>query len=42
VGSEDKFITYDAYEALADAYTETINTKPHNAYHEKPTTLSPT
>lgn len=35
-----KFIAYDAYEKLADAYAERIDTKPHNAYLEKPATLS--
>lgn len=36
----DRFIAYDAYEKLADAYAERIDTKPHNAYLERPTTLS--
>jgi len=37
---KDRFIAYDAYEKLADAYAEMIDTKPHNAYLERPTTLS--
>jgi len=35
-----RFIAYDAYEKLADAYAEKVDTKPHNAYLEKPATLS--
>jgi hypothetical protein len=35
-----KFIAYDAYERLADTYAEMIDTKPHNAYLERPATLS--
>lgn len=30
----------DAYEALADAYAAKIDTKPHNAYCERPATLA--
>ncbi len=37
---KDLFIAYDAYEKLAHAYAEMIDTKPHNAYLERPTTLS--
>jgi hypothetical protein len=33
-------IAYDAYEKLADAYADIIETKPHNAYLERPATLS--
>jgi SAM-dependent methyltransferase len=41
MGSEKKkFIAYDAWETLADAYAEQADTKPHNAYLEKPATLS--
>jgi len=36
----ERFIAHDAYEALADAYAEQIDTKPHNAYLERPATLS--
>jgi SAM-dependent methyltransferase len=35
-----KFIAYDAYERLADAYAEMVDTKPHNAYLARPATLS--
>lgn len=35
-----RFIAYEAYEKLADAYAEQIDTKPHNAYLERPATLS--
>jgi len=37
---EDKPIALDAYEKLADAYAALIDTKPHNAYLERPATLS--
>jgi len=37
---KNHFIAYDAYERLADAYAEQIDTKPHNAYLERPATLS--
>jgi SAM-dependent methyltransferase len=36
----DKPIALDAYEALAEAYAAHIDTKPHNAYYERPATLS--
>jgi 2-polyprenyl-3-methyl-5-hydroxy-6-metoxy-1,4-benzoquinol methylase len=36
----DKPISLDAYEALAEAYAAVIDTKPHNAYYERPATLS--
>lgn len=36
----DKPIAFDAYEALAEAYAAVIDTKPHNAYCERPATLS--
>ncbi len=35
-----RFIAYDAYERLADAYAAQIDGKPHNAYLERPATLS--
>lgn len=35
-----KPIAQDAYNQLADAYAERIETKPHNAYYERPATLS--
>jgi SAM-dependent methyltransferase len=40
VTGRKRFIAYDAYERLADAYAEKIDKKPHNAYLERPTTLS--
>ncbi len=36
----DKPVAFDAYEALAEAYAAAIETKPHNAYYERPATLS--
>lgn len=36
----DRPIALDAYELLADGYAERIDTKPHNAYYERPTTLA--
>lgn len=36
----DKPIALDAYEALAEAYASVVDTKPHNAYYERPATLS--
>lgn len=36
----DTPIALDAYEALAEAYAAVIDTKPHNAYYERPATLS--
>jgi ubiquinone/menaquinone biosynthesis C-methylase UbiE len=30
----------EAYETLADAYAQKVDTKPHNAFYERPTTLS--
>lgn len=36
----DKPIALDAYEALAEAYAAVIDKKPHNAYCERPATLS--
>ena len=37
--SEDP-IALEAYEQLAEAYAKRIDTKPHNAYYERPATLS--
>jgi 2-polyprenyl-3-methyl-5-hydroxy-6-metoxy-1,4-benzoquinol methylase len=36
----DKPVASDAYETLAEAYAAVIETKPHNAYCERPATLS--
>lgn len=36
----DKPIALDAYETLAEAYAALAETKPHNAYYERPATLS--
>ncbi len=33
-------IASEAYEALAESYAALIDTKPHNAYYERPATLS--
>jgi ubiquinone/menaquinone biosynthesis C-methylase UbiE len=35
-----KPIAQDAYDALAEAYTARVDTKPHNAYYERPAALS--
>lgn len=37
---DDKPVALEAYEALAEAYAAHIDTKPHNAYYERPATLS--
>ena len=37
---DDKPIALDAYEILAEAYASVVDTKPHNAYYERPATLS--
>lgn len=36
----DKPVAFDAYEALAESYAAAVETKPHNAYCERPATLS--
>jgi 2-polyprenyl-3-methyl-5-hydroxy-6-metoxy-1,4-benzoquinol methylase len=36
----DKPIAFNAYETLAEAYAAAVDTKPHNAYYERPATLS--
>ena len=33
-------IALEAYEILAEAYASVVDTKPHNAYYERPATLS--
>ena len=35
-----KPLAFDAYEQLAEAYAARVDTKPHNAYYERPATLS--
>lgn len=37
---KDRFVSYEAYEKLADAYAEKTDTKPHNAFYERPATIS--
>ncbi|MGD2142304.1 MAG: methyltransferase domain-containing protein [Candidatus Bathyarchaeota archaeon] len=37
---KERFVAYEAYERLADAYAERVDYKPHNAYLEMPSTLS--
>jgi SAM-dependent methyltransferase len=37
---DNKPIALDAYETLAARYAAKIDTKPHNAYYERPATLS--
>jgi 2-polyprenyl-3-methyl-5-hydroxy-6-metoxy-1,4-benzoquinol methylase len=37
---EDKPVALDAYDALAESYAALVDTKPHNAYYERPATLS--
>ena len=36
----DQPIALDAYEDLAESYAALVDTKPHNAYYERPATLS--
>lgn len=36
---EEKPIAYNAYQKLADAYAAKIDTKPHNAYYDRPAML---
>lgn len=33
-------VAQDAYDAMAEAYAARVDTKPHNAYYERPATLS--
>ena len=37
---DDKPIALDAYETLAESFASVIDTKPHNAYYERPATFS--
>jgi SAM-dependent methyltransferase len=39
-GRKAKPVAQDAYNALAEAYAALVDTKPHNAYYERPATLS--
>jgi len=36
----EKPISLDAYNTLAASYASLVDTKPHNAYYERPATLS--
>lgn len=36
----DKPLAYDAYEQLAEEFAARVDTKPHNAYYDRPATLS--
>src|SRR5688500_3983502 len=36
----EKPVALDAYETLAESFASVIDTKPHNAYYERPATLS--
>jgi SAM-dependent methyltransferase len=36
----EKPIALEAYELLAEAYASVVDTKPHNAFYERPATLS--
>jgi SAM-dependent methyltransferase len=38
--TNDEPIAVEAYEILAEAYASVVDTKPHNAYYERPATLS--
>lgn len=37
---KNKPLAQDAYDALAEVYAEKIDTKPHNAYYERPAMIS--
>ncbi len=36
----EKPLAYEAYQKLADDYARLVETKPHNAYYERPATLA--
>ena len=38
--NKEKPIAQEAYDELAEAYAALVDTKPHNAYYERPATLS--
>jgi SAM-dependent methyltransferase len=37
---QDTRFAFEVYERLAEAYSTAVETKPHNAYYERPATLS--
>ena len=37
---DDRSISYDAWEFLAEMYSKKVGTKAHNALYERPATLS--
>lgn len=39
-GGDNRTVAIEAYERLAEAYAARVDTKPHNAYYERPATLS--
>ena len=40
MNKSDKPLAYEAYQTLADSYAANIDTKPHNAYYDRPAMLS--
>ena len=36
----EKTLAYDAYESLAEGFAARVDTKPHNAYYDRPAVLS--
>jgi ubiquinone/menaquinone biosynthesis C-methylase UbiE len=39
-GRQEEPVVLAAYDALAESYAALVDTKPHNAYYERPATLS--
>ena len=37
---DERPVAQDAYDVMAEAYAALVDTKPHNAYYERPATLS--
>jgi ubiquinone/menaquinone biosynthesis C-methylase UbiE len=37
---QEKPVALEAYRVLAESYATRVDTKPHNAYYERPATLS--